>query len=308
MAELPPIIGSLDDIASRYQAILCDVWGVVHNGVRAFPDACSALARAREKGSGGRADHQRAAARPRRRRTVRNRSACRPSAWDAVVTSGDVTRDLIAAGPRKIYHLGPDRDFSIYEGLDIDMVEEFEASAVVCTGLFDDETEVPEDYAAALRRFRARDLPFICANPDIVVERGDQLIWCAGALARDYALLGGRTLISGKPHQPIYEASLKAAGEILGREVGPRDVLAIGDGMLTDVKGADDNGIDVLYVSGGIHAREYGDVDNPDPRSACRVPGGARPSARRRDPAAAIGSAMTTRSFQRLSGDSAAAV
>ena len=136
-----------------------------------------------------------------------------------VVTSGDVTRDLIVDGPRKIHHLGPDRDFSIYEGIDIDMVEEFEAAAVVCTGLFDDETEVPEDYAATLRRFRARDLPFICANPDIVVERGDRLIWCAGALARDYALLGGRTFISGKPHRPIYEASLKAAGQALGRAI-----------------------------------------------------------------------------------------
>jgi HAD superfamily hydrolase (TIGR01459 family) len=264
MAELPPVIRSLEDIASQYQAVLCDVWGVVHNGVRAFPNACSALAAARDRGLA----------------VVLITNAPRPSpdvieqfkslgvpdgAWDVVVTSGDVTRDLIAAGPRKIYHLGPDRDVSIYDGIDIDMVEEFEASAVVCTGLFDDETEVPEDYAAALRRFRARDLPFICANPDIVVHRGERLIWCAGALARDYALLGGRTLISGKPHRPIYEASLKAAGQVLGREIGARDVLAIGDGMLTDIKGAADNGIDVLYVSGGIHAGEYGDVDNPDP-------------------------------------------
>jgi HAD superfamily hydrolase (TIGR01459 family) len=263
MAELPSIIGSLEDIASRYQAILCDVWGVVHNGERAFPAASAALAAARRHGLA----------------VVLITNAPRPSpdvvaqlatlgvpvdAWDAVVTSGDVTRDLIVAGPRKIHHLGPDRDFSIYDGIDIDMVEEFEASAVVCTGLFDDETEVPEDYAAALRRFRARDLPFICANPDIVVERGDRLIWCAGALARDYALLGGRTFISGKPHRPIYAASLKAAGQALGRELAATDVLAIGDGMLTDVKGADDNGIDVLYVSGGIHASEYGDVDNPD--------------------------------------------
>jgi HAD superfamily hydrolase (TIGR01459 family) len=264
MAELPPIIRSLEDIASRYQAILCDVWGVVHNGERAFPAASSALAMARQHGLA----------------VVLITNAPRPSpdviaqlatlgvpagAWDAVVTSGDVTRDLIAAGPRKIHHLGPDRDFSIYDGIDIDMVEEFEASAVVCTGLFDDETEVPEDYAATLRRFRARDLPFICANPDIVVERGERLIWCAGALARDYALLGGRTFISGKPHRPIYEASLQAAGQVLGREIAASEVLAIGDGMLTDVKGADDNGIDVLYVSGGIHASEYGDVDNPDP-------------------------------------------
>ena len=266
MAELPSIIRSLEDIAPRYQAILCDVWGVVHNGVRAFPAASSALAIAREKGLA----------------VVLITNAPRPSpdvveqlrllgvddaAWDAVVTSGDVTRDLIAAGPRKIHHLGPDRDFSIYDGIDVDMVEEFEAAAVVCTGLFDDETEVPEDYAATLRRFRARDLPFVCANPDIVVERGERLIWCAGALARDYALLGGRTFISGKPHRPIYEASLKAAGQALGRHIDKRDVLAIGDGMLTDVKGADDNGIDVLYVSGGIHAKEYGDVDSPDPQA-----------------------------------------
>ena len=188
-------------------------------------------------------------------------------AWDAVVTSGDVTRDLIAAGPRKIYHLGPDRDFSIYEGSTSTWSKNSRRPRSSAPGCSTTRPRSPEDYAATLRRFRARDLPFICANPDIVVERGDRLIWCAGALARDYALLGGRTLISGKPHRPIYEASLKAAGQILGREVGPRDVLAIGDGMLTDVKGADDNGIDVLYVSGGIHAREYGDVDSPDPEA-----------------------------------------
>src|SRR6185369_14863686 len=101
------------------------------------------------------------------------------------------------------------------------------AVGVVCTGLFDDEAETPEDYAASLRRFRSRNLPFICANPDIVVERGERLIWCAGALARDYALLGGRTLIAGKPHRPIYEAALKAAAKVKGREIGVKDTLAI---------------------------------------------------------------------------------
>ena len=180
------------------------------------------------------------------------------------MTSGDVTRELIAEGPRKVFHLGPDRDLSIYDGLDVDIVEEFEAAAVVSTGLFDDETETPEDYADMLRRFRSRNLPFVCANPDIVVERGDRLIWCAGALARDYAQLGGRTLISGKPHRPIYEAASAAAAEILGRPVPANEVLAIGDGILTDVKGAAMNGIDVLYVSAGIHARDYGDPENPD--------------------------------------------
>jgi HAD superfamily hydrolase (TIGR01459 family) len=266
MAELPPIIQSLEQIAPRYSVILCDVWGVVHNGVRTFAHATSALAKARATGMAVVLVTN--APRPGPDVIEQLKSlGVPPDAWDSIVTSGDVTRDLIRAGPRKIYHLGPDRDFSIYEGLDVDLVDEFEASAVVCTGMFDDENEVPEDYAAALRRFRSRDLPFICANPDIVVERGERLVWCAGALARDYALLGGRTLISGKPHRPIYEAALKAASVVLGRDIGLRDVIAIGDGMLTDVKGADDNGIDVLYVSGGIHAGEYGDIDNPDPQS-----------------------------------------
>src|SRR5690606_30187903 len=124
---------------------------------------------------------------------------------------------------------------------DVELVEEFEATAVVCTGLFDDETETPEDYAEMLQRLRMRNLPFICANPDIVVERGDRLIWCAGALARDYAQLGGRTEIAGKPHRPIYEAALAAASDVVGRELTRSDCLAIGDGALTDVKGAVDN-------------------------------------------------------------------
>ncbi len=256
-------IGSLGDISGRYAAVLCDVWGVVHNGVRSFPAATAALAAARSQGIAVVLITN--APRPHQGVEAQLAALGVPDdAFDRVVTSGDVTRDLIAAGPRRVFHLGPDRDMAIYDGLDADLVEEFEASAVVCTGLFDDETETPDDYADMLRRFRARDLPFICANPDVVVERGDQLIWCAGALARDYAQLGGRTLIAGKPHGPIYEAALKAAAETLGREVAKAEVLAIGDGMLTDIKGAADNGIDVLYVSGGIHARDYGHADDPD--------------------------------------------
>ena len=179
------------------------------------------------------------------------------SSYDRIVTSGDVTRELIRNAPRHVFHLGPDRDETLYDGLDIELVEEREADVVVCTGFFDDETETPEDYAEMLTRFRSRNLPFICANPDIVVERGDRLIWCAGALARDYSQLGGRTLIAGKPHRPIYEAAVAAAEEVRGEPVDPARVLAIGDGMLTDIKGADLFGIDALYISGGIHAGDY---------------------------------------------------
>jgi HAD superfamily hydrolase (TIGR01459 family) len=257
------VIDSLDELAGRYAAILCDVWGVVHNGVEAFDPACAALRRARQAGAA--VVLMTNAPRPFAGVVQQLAALGVPSdAWDRVVTSGDVTRKLIAEGPRKVFHIGPDRDESLFDGLDVELVEEQDASVAVCTGLYDDTIETPDDYTDVLRRIRSRDLPFVCANPDIVVERGDQVIWCAGALARDYGLLGGRTLIAGKPHRPIYEASLAAAGEVLDRVIGRSDALAIGDGMLTDIKGACDNGIDVLFVTGGIHSRDYGDVDAPD--------------------------------------------
>lgn len=263
MPEAPRMTGSLDELTGGYSAILCDVWGVIHNGVRAFGDATAALQRARANGLAVVLITN--APRPHGDVEVQLSTLGVPAdAYDRVVTSGDVTRELIASGPRRIFHVGPDRDLSIYDGLDVELVEEPEASAVVCTGLFDDDNETPDDYADMLRRIRARDLPFICANPDIVVERGDRLIWCAGALARDFAQLGGRTYVSGKPHRPIYEAALAAAGDILGRQIGAADALAIGDGALTDLKGAVMNGVDALYVSGGIHARDYGEAHAPD--------------------------------------------
>ncbi|WP_313031192.1 TIGR01459 family HAD-type hydrolase [Brucella sp.] len=253
----------LDDLTDGYDAIFCDVWGVLHNGEVAFAPAVEALKRARAKGI----------------TVILVTNAPRPfgsviaqmtllgvpeDAYDRVVTSGDVTRDLIIEGPRKVFHIGSERELAIYEGLDVELVEEFEASGVVCTGLYDDETETPENYVELLQRLRSRNLPFICANPDIMVERGPRLIWCAGALARDYGQLGGRTLIAGKPHRPIYEAAAKAVEEIRGAPVEKSRILGIGDGVLTDVKGAADYGLDVLYISGGVHAADYaadGSVD-----------------------------------------------
>lgn len=264
MADLPETIGSLAAISGRYAALLCDVWGVVHNGETAFADAARALTDARERGLAVVLITN--SPRPHEGVEVQLRALGVPDeAWDRVVTSGDVTRDLIRAAPRRIFHIGPERDHPIFEGIDVELSEEFEAQAVVCTGLEDDEVETPDDYAGLLRRLRARNLPFICANPDIVVERGERIIWCAGALARDYGQLGGRTLIAGKPWPPIYEAALKAAAEVAGKPVRRSQVLGIGDGIMTDVKGAADNGIDVLYVSGGIHARDYGEPLRPEP-------------------------------------------
>lgn len=246
----------IDALIDRYDVLLCDVWGVLHNGVDSFAPASAALQRARQAGLtvvlitnaprpfAGVAEQIHALGVPQ-------------SAYDRIVTSGDVTRELIRNAPRRVFHLGPERDETLYDGLDIELVEEREADVVVCTGFFDDETETPEDYADMLVRFRSRNLPFICANPDIVVERGDRLIWCAGALARDYGQLGGRTLIAGKPHRPIYEAAIAAAEDVRGLPVERSRVLAIGDGMLTDIKGADLFEIDALYISGGIHAGDY---------------------------------------------------
>lgn len=257
------IIESLDALAENYSAILCDVWGVVHNGVQSFTPAVEALRRMKRQGKAVVLITN--APRPHGPVEEQLQSLGVPDdTYDRVVTSGDVTRELIRSGPGKIFHIGPDRDMSLYDGLDVEVVEEFEASGVVCTGLFDDRTETPEDYAGLLQRLRARNLPFICANPDIVVDRGGVMIYCAGALARDYGQLGGRTMIAGKPYYPIYDAVLSAASEILGQNVGPKDALAIGDGVMTDVKGAADMGIDLLFVTDGIHAAEYGEAGRPD--------------------------------------------
>ncbi|MFC4625918.1 TIGR01459 family HAD-type hydrolase [Daeguia caeni] len=246
----------LDDLTDQYDVLFCDVWGVIHNGVASFPAAIDALKRARAKGltvvlvTNSPRPHQ---------GVIKQitQLGVPADSYDRVVTSGDVTRELIAEGPRKVFHIGGDFEHAIFDGLDVELVEEYEAGGVVCTGLYDDETETPDDYQELLLRLRSRNLPFVCANPDIKVERGSRLVWCAGAIARAYSQLGGRTLIAGKPHRPIYDAALHAAEMLRGKPVDKSRILAIGDGILTDVKGAADYGLDVLYISGGVHAADY---------------------------------------------------
>jgi HAD superfamily hydrolase (TIGR01459 family) len=248
-------IQNLSEVIGGYDVVLSDVWGVVHNGVAAFQHSCQALAAARKAGA----------------TVVLITNSPRPApgvieqlkvlgvsddTYDRIVTSGDVTRHLIAEGPKKVFLLGPERDMPLFDGLDVEVVSAEEAEAIVCTGFFDDEKEVPEDYTDMLKAWVARDVPFICANPDLVVERGHKIIPCAGAVAAYYEQLGGKTRIAGKPHFPIYEASLAAAREARG-EFDKSKVLAIGDGMPTDVRGALSQGLDLLYISAGIHVAEY---------------------------------------------------
>jgi HAD superfamily hydrolase (TIGR01450 family) len=248
-------IENFSEITSHYDVVLCDVWGVVHNGVDPFPKAAAALEAARESGltvvlitNSPRVSWQ--VVEQLRQIGVPD------SAYDRIVSSGDVTRGLISEGPKTVFLLGPERDTPLLDGLDVEHKPAGEAQSLVCTGFYDDETQKPEDYTDMLLEFRARDVPMICANPDLVVERGHRIIPCAGAIAAYYEQLGGSTRIAGKPHRPIYEATLAAARELRGDFPVDR-VLAIGDGMPTDVRGALNYGLDLLYISGGIHAKEY---------------------------------------------------
>jgi HAD superfamily hydrolase (TIGR01450 family) len=256
-------IGSLGDIVTHYDVILCDVWGVLHNGVSAFAEASLALRKARE--------HNLLVVlitnspRPNASVTVQLRGlGVLDEAYDRIVTSGDVTRKLIAEGPKKIYFIGADRDHPLLDGLDVVQVGEDEAEIVVCAGFVDDETETPEMYRELLGRLVKREIPMICANPDLVVERGHRLIPCAGALAALYEELGGRTQIAGKPHAPIYSAAIGAASDEMRASIDRSRVLAVGDGMPTDARGAISQNLDLLYISAGIHARDYMDGDVTD--------------------------------------------
>jgi len=188
--------------------------------------------------------------------------------YDAIVSSGDLTRNFVAGHPgQKMFWIGPERDSSIYRGLDVGLVPLEQANYIVCTGLFDDETESAENYRAMMLEARERRLTLVCANPDIVVERGDRLIYCAGAIAELYLELGGEVIFYGKPHRPIYERAMALAAERRGQAVPLSRVLAIGDSVRTDLTGAHGFGIDCLFVTRGIHSEEFAGIDELDPAS-----------------------------------------
>jgi HAD superfamily hydrolase (TIGR01459 family) len=260
----PPITSHFAALASGYDVVLSDVWGVVHNGIAATAEACDALTRFRA--GGGTVVLITNAPRPGANvRAILDRLAVPHSAYDAIVSSGDVARALIVArAGQRVFHVGPERDLPMFEGLDAPITELERADYAVCSGLFDDTVETPQDYQPLVERMRARTLPMICANPDVVVERGDKLVYCAGAIADLYAAAGGEVVYAGKPYRPIYEQALSVAEAARGAPVAHHRLLAIGDSVRTDLKGAAALGIDSLFVTAGIHAEELGARHDPD--------------------------------------------
>jgi HAD superfamily hydrolase (TIGR01459 family) len=257
--DLVPIVRGLGEIAADYDLILCDVWGVIHNGIVASRPACEALMRFRD--GGGCAILITNAPRPGRSVIEQlDRLGVPRSAYDDVITSGDLTRTVVIERRDQILlHIGPERDKPIFAGIDLRFGGPEDADYVVCTGLFDDTRETAEDYAPTLERLAARGLWMLCANPDLVVERGDKLIPCAGSIAAAYEAIGGEVLYAGKPHRPVYEAALARAAKLSGGAAVERArVLAIGDAIRTDIAGAVAFGIASLFVARGIHGAELG--------------------------------------------------
>ena len=276
---MPPLIPHFSTLAPGYDVLLCDVWGVVHNGVVAFPDACDALMRARAGGA----------------KVVFITNAPRPSevvarqleklhvpreTYDAIVSSGNVTRSVIEQRlGQSVFHMGPARDHEIFTGLNVRFAPLERADYVVCSGLADDDSETPDDYRARLETMVARKLFMLCGNPDVVVERGDRLVYCAGSIADLYASMGGEVLYAGKPYRPIYEMALAKAKfkpeASAGRQVPLKRVLAIGDSVRTDLAGAHAFGVDFLFVTSGIHSGELGERERPDAAALKGVLGAA---------------------------------
>jgi HAD superfamily hydrolase (TIGR01459 family) len=251
----PPIIANAGPLLSRYDAIFCDVWGVVHNGRRAYAEAGAALARFRAEG-GTVILVSNAPIPATGVERVLEKTGVRRDAWDAIVSSGDIALEHIAAkGYRRMHWVGPsERDYALYVRLPGPDVPLAEAQAIVCTGLRNDRTETVEDYRGLIEAGLALRLPFVCANPDLVVDVGTRRLTCAGSIAAEYERQGGEVFWAGKPHPAAYCAALQRAGELRGATPDLSRILAIGDAVRTDLAAAQGLGVDGLFVAAGIHS------------------------------------------------------
>lgn len=256
LAQSVPILSSIAELAPARDVWLTDIWGVMHNGVHAFAAACDACTQFRR--AGGTVLLLSNAPRPSEQIVIQlDRLGVPRTAWDAVLTSGDAARALVGAYTgQRVFHLGPDRDLPLYEGLGVTLSEAADADAVSCTGLFNDEIETPDDYAAVLAALAERKVPMICANPDLTVERGSEIVYCAGALAAEFIALGGSVSYAGKPYLPVYDMAFSMIETLRGTPVPRERILCIGDGIRTDIKGAAAAGLDSVFIASGIHVTE----------------------------------------------------
>lgn len=267
-------------IAQGYDLALCDVWGVLHDGLNAHLEAADALSRFRAQGGAVVLVSNAPRASEWVVTSLDDKGVPR-SAWDAVVTSGDVAKRMLAErGLTAVHHIGPIRDLPLLGDERLELVALEDAPIAVATGLVDDQTEVPEDYDGRLSALKERGLAMICANPDLVVMVGEQKLWCAGAIADRYAAMGGEVFYCGKPHAPVYDAALRLGADILGRPVPRSRVIAIGDAVRTDLAGATDAGLDCVFIADGIHAEELGrGAPDPEKLEALFAEQGYRPVA-----------------------------
>ncbi|MFT3998217.1 MAG: TIGR01459 family HAD-type hydrolase [Asticcacaulis sp.] len=254
----PHLLTRLSDVAAQYDAIFCDIWGVIHNGKWHFPEAYEALRRFKaERGPVVLISNS-----PRPWNGLKAQLAdlgVHEDAYSAIVSSGDATRTFLTEYAQKgsAWVIGPDRDLPLYDGLGVDLSGQPGTAAFIsCTGLFDDENDTLEQYHPDLKAAAARGIPMICANPDRIVQRGDKIIYCAGTLADIYMAFGGEVIMAGKPYAPIYDLCYAALSQVAGRDIDRTRILAIGDGLPTDVLGANGQGLDLVFIAAGIHAAE----------------------------------------------------
>lgn len=254
------IINSLSEISNNYDAVFCDIWGVIHNGKEQFPDATKALREYRANGG----------------TIVLISNSPRPcdlippqlagmgignDIYDAIVTSGDATIMAAQKFGQRALRLGPPKDDEFFARIGVEYTHIENAEFIVCTGPRDDLNETAESYRNELNEMVSHKLPFICANPDKMVQHGDKIIPCGGALADIYEDLGGKVIMAGKPFSPIYEMTRAKAYEILGHKIDDDKILCIGDGLKTDVLGANNQNLDCLFIADGIHASELMGTD-----------------------------------------------
>lgn len=252
------LLSGLADVAANYDAVFCDIWGVLHNGRQHFPPAYEALRRFKaERGPVVLISNS---PRPRDGLIAQLASlGIEGDGFSDVISSGDATRAYLSqfADKGPCWKLGPARDDVLYHGLDLDLSGTPQTAAFIsCTGLIDDENDTLDQYSHALSTAAERSVVMVCANPDKVVQRGDKIILCAGSLADLYASLGGPVIMAGKPYPPIYDLCYSALETMTGQAVAKPRILAIGDGLPTDVLGANSQGLDLVFIAAGIHAVE----------------------------------------------------